>query len=328
MLIVLGLSMGLVVALVHDREFGIWFDKKWAAYNGGAPAYAGVYLDSEDRLTLEDLPRLDCSGGGVYFFGSSNMKWATRLPDMPEDIRSMVHNCGAAEGSPYYIRQFVEYLAKHKNLLQAGADKTLVVYGTGLLNMRPGMDDPNQLFNNMWRRHGLYTYDFNGGIEPAEISPWLRPYVLEKARAASFVQALIDRGGRMMVPKALLRRSTSKDQAAYIESYKGRLGKVWRKNLELHRLELQALADYLRAEKIEFAIVLLPLASWHYQMPYTMPYCDMIRDVCKRNPQVRLIDFSHLLSDEEFFDHIHANDQGLDKLNSKLMDIAKGFLSH
>jgi hypothetical protein len=220
----------------------------------------------------------------------------------------------------------VQYLVEHKNLIAAGPDKTLVVYGTALLNMKPAEREGNSLFSNMWKRQGLYTYDFDRGIEPAHIAPGLRPYLLEKAKASSFVQALIDRGGRMLVPKALQRRNTSKDAAAYIKNYEARLFGDWRQMLELHRRELQGLADYLQAEKIPFDIVLLPTASWHDKMPYTVPYSEMIHDFCKQNPRVRLIDFSHLLSDNDFFDHIHANDQGLDKLNPRLMELAKGFL--
>ena len=327
MLVIIGLSSASVLWLVHSQAFGLWFDRQWAEYNGGAPTYAGVYLDSEDRLTLEQLPDLDASRGGVFFFGASNMKWATRFPEMPEEDRRRIHNFGLpAEGSPYYIRQFVKYLVDHKNLLTAGPEKTLIVYGTGLLNMKPADREAKSLFSNMWQRQGLYTYDFDRGVAPASIATGLRTYLFEKAKASSFVQALIDRGGRMLVPKALLRRNISKDSTAYVKNYEARLGSEWRHSLEVHRQELQSLADYLRAEKIPFDIVLLPTASWHGKMPYTAPYSQMIRDFCKQNARVRLIDFSHLLTDDDFFDHIHANDQGLDKLNPKLMELAKGFL--
>jgi hypothetical protein len=41
---------------------------------------------------------------------------------------------------------------------------------------------------------------------------------------------------------------------------------------------------------------------------------------------VPLIDYSNLLTDDDFMDHIHVNEQGLPKIDSALMDIARKFL--
>ena len=85
-----------------------------------AQTYARQYLDTEDRVVLQDVAELDPSAGGVYFFGASNMKWAMCVPDLPPDERMLVHNFGAGEGSPYFHRQFTEYLVKDKHILRAG----------------------------------------------------------------------------------------------------------------------------------------------------------------------------------------------------------------
>ena len=109
------------------------------------------------------------------------MKWAMCAPDLPPEQRRLVHNFGAGEGSPYFHRQFTEFLVDHKNLLQAGPEKTLIVYGAGFLNAKPASDSPTTVFSNMWRRHGLYSYDFQKGIEPiardtlATPTFWKRP---------------------------------------------------------------------------------------------------------------------------------------------------------
>ena len=92
-----------------------------------------------------------------------------------------------------------------------------------------------------------------------------------------------------------------------------------------HRRDLQQLADYVRTQGIEFRIVLLPLASWHRPLPYPAGYRAMIEEFCATN-RVPLIDYSDLLTDDEFVDHIHVNSRGLPKTDAALMDIARKFL--
>src|SRR5450631_2530668 len=47
----------------------------------------GMFVESEDRLVIDEIPHADYSRGGVYFFGSSPMKWALASWDLPEDLR-------------------------------------------------------------------------------------------------------------------------------------------------------------------------------------------------------------------------------------------------
>lgn len=321
----IGLSTLALGRVVHDEAIGVWMDLKWAEVNDTANEYMRQYRDTEDRVVLHDIPELDPSSGGVYFFGASNMKWAMRVPDLPPPERKLVHNFGAGEGSPYFHRQFTEYLVNHRNILSAGPGKTLVVYGTSFINAKPMQDIPTAFFPNLWRRYGLYDYDYHQGIKPATQGAAWDAYALGKARGASFVLALIDRAGRMAVPKALRRRNTGKDPAVYAASYKIRMGPEWEEGIRRHRLELQGWLDYLRTQKMEFEIVLLPLASWHRPLPYPARYQAMIKEFCATN-RVPLIDYSNLLSDDEFLDHIHVNQQGLLKLDPALMDIARAFL--
>jgi hypothetical protein len=236
-----------------------------------------------------------------------------------------VHNLGAGEGSPYYHRQFTEFLVKDKDILRAGPDRTLIVYGTGFLNAKPASDGLATVFSNMWRRYGLYQYDYERGITPIATGTVWDAYALEKARCSSFVQGLIDRAGRMAVPKALRRRNTTKDPVAYAAEYKSRMGPKWEEGIRQHRGELQQWLDYVRSEKMEFKVVLLPLASWHKPLPYPAEYRAMIDEFCKTN-RVQLLDMSNLLTDDDFLDHIHVNKQGLPKLDTALMHVAQEFL--
>ncbi len=325
LLAAIGLSALVLEAAVHSAAFGVWMDRKWAEVNETGVAYKRQYLDTEDRMVLEDLAELDPSAGGVYFFGASNMKWAMCVPDLPPEQRKLVHNFGAGEGSPYFHLQFTEFLVDHKKILVAGPEKTLIVYGTSFLNAKPASDTPTTFFPNLWRRYGLYRYDFRQGIEPVSGGSAWHAYALEKARCSSFVQGLIDSAGRMAVPKALRRRRTEKDATAYAADYKNRMGPDWEEGIRQNRRELQEWFKYLRDQKMDFQVVLLPLASWHQSLPYPPKYRAMIEEFCATN-HVPLIDYSHLLTDDEFFDHIHPNQQGLQKTDAALMDVARKFL--
>ena len=327
----IGLSILAIEAAVHGEAFGAWMDREWAKANDTSNEYRRQYLDTEDRVVLQDMADLDTTRGGVQFFGASNMKWSMRVLDLPSNERKLVHNFGAGEGSPYFNQQFTEFLVEHKNLLQAGPEKTMIVYGTGFINAKPSAESPSTFFPNLWRRYGLYRYDYQTGIEPISHGSWLDAYFLEKARCSSFIQGVIDKAGRMAVPKFLRRRKTEKDAAAFAADYRRRMGPDWERNIDLHRQELQAWFDYVKREKMNFAVVLLPLASWHKQLPYPPKYRAMIEEFCKQNRnadgrEVPLYDLSTIAADDDFLDHIHMNTQGLPKTDAALMDIARRFL--
>ena len=65
---------------------------------------------------------------------------------------------------------------------------------------------------------------------------------------------------------------------------------------------------------MNFAVVLLPLASWHKPLPYPPKYRAMIEEFCKQNrnadgQEVPLYDLSAIASDNDFGDHIHMNER-------------------
>ena len=125
----IGLSVVVLEVTIRHEAFGIWLDNRSAEINNLPILYRRQYLDNEDRALLEELEELDASHGGVYFFGGSNMMWAMRIPDLPFQERRFVHNFGVGgESSARFARQYVEFLVDHKGLLQARADKSLIVW--------------------------------------------------------------------------------------------------------------------------------------------------------------------------------------------------------
>ena len=72
----IGLSALVLEAAVHSEPLGVWMDRNWAIASNTPNMYNRQFLDTEDRVVLEDVANLDPTAGGVYFFGSSSMKWA------------------------------------------------------------------------------------------------------------------------------------------------------------------------------------------------------------------------------------------------------------
>ena len=190
----IGLSALAIDTALRNETLAAWVDGNFAETNGTANFYRRLYVDNEDRVVLSELEGLDVSRGGVYFFGGSNMMWATRLPDLPAWQQRVVHNFAVGgESSARFVRQYVEFLVNHKKLLQAGADKTLIVFGTCFLNIKPPRDERGVVFTNMWRRHGLYRYDLESGIKPVPSSEFIHQYLVHKGRYASVVHGCLER---------------------------------------------------------------------------------------------------------------------------------------
>ncbi len=117
----IALSVATMEAVLHNEALAARVDREFADANDSANLYRRLYRDNEDRALLCELEELDVSRGGVYFFGGSNMMWATRVPDLPPEERRLVHNLGVGgESSPRFVRHYVDFLVKHKGLLKAG----------------------------------------------------------------------------------------------------------------------------------------------------------------------------------------------------------------
>ena len=88
--------------------------------------------------------------------------------------------------------------------------------------------------------------------------------------------------------------------------------------------ELGRLIDYLDARKVRVTAVLMPLGSWHHDLPYPAAYREQVVSICNAR-DVPLVDLAGLLSDDQFSDSCHFNYSGQRQLHPVLMEIA---LSH
>lgn len=142
----------------------------------------GNFIDLEDRVFLDQIPRTDYSKGGVYFFGTSNMKWAFHTWDLPAAERHLIGNYGFGGANHTTVLQLIRYLIAQHGFLSAGK-RDLVVFG---VSFHLGVEPAPLYFYNMLQRHGLFTISPDGRIVPAKLSPLDRWMRVEKARSVGF----------------------------------------------------------------------------------------------------------------------------------------------
>jgi hypothetical protein len=283
----------------------------------------GLRFDFEDRLILEDIPRLRRSKGGVYFFGSSTMKWATRLWELPPDLRDRIANYGIGATNHEMQFQFIRLLVEHEGFLDAGPEKVHVVLG---LYWSMALDwNPEGFFAPLWRRHGLYTYDRSIGIQPNDGNEIVRTYLRERGRCSGFLGGMFNRAARFIATSAGIPLSETENirDPAQVSAWAKRLAGTDDRQGTLTR-QMSQLADlvaYLRDRGVGVSIVLLPQRRAFDALALPDAYHKAIVEFCE-NRHLHLVDLSHLLNEDEFADMDHSNDAGLMKSHRMLMILA------
>lgn len=324
------LSFAGVDRLARDPRLAARIDAAdLARFEHGEELYVnrGNWLEFEDRLLLDEIPNADYARGGVYFFGSSNLKWALKTWELPEEERVLVGNYGVGAVSHSLEAQFIRFLVEKRGLGSAADGRTAVVLGAFWSN---GLNwPPEAYFGPLWRRHGMYTYDATRGADRAPLDPVTRRWRLERARCSGFLSGNANRLARMVahaLDQPLDPTERIKDPAAVrarvIAEYDT---PDWRGPLTDQMRALADLIDYLKERRIEVRIALLPRRVAFDQLPLDVAYRAEVSEIA-RAKGVPLTDLSHLLAEDEFWDIHHYNLAGLAKIHDALMRIAREHL--
>ena len=286
----------------------------------------GAFLDFEGRLTVDEIPNADYSRGGVYFFGTSAMKWATKMWELTPEQRQLIANYGIGATNHTLQAQFIRYLVQQRDLAVAG-DRMRVVLG-GYWSM--GLEwDPKAFFKPLWERHGLYRYRGEAGIQPLEMNPAVRWVRQEKAWCSEFLGGVINRLARWTttgVGMRLAETENIRDQGLVREfARRSAEHPAWQDQLARQMSDLEALICYLRERKVQVTVVLLPQRAAFEEFPLPVAYRRELRALCSRL-SVPFNDLSRLLSEDEFWDMNHSNYRGLTKTHAILMTIAREHL--
>ena len=93
----LALSTGVLDLMAHSGRLAhllMRLDQQANRKDKNRYSYERLFPDFEDRLINEELRSADYSRGGVYLIGTSTLKWATRMWELPADQQRVAFNYG------------------------------------------------------------------------------------------------------------------------------------------------------------------------------------------------------------------------------------------
>jgi hypothetical protein len=285
----------------------------------------GVYRDNrfyenpEDRLLDEEIPNADYSKGGVYFIGASNMQ--TSLWTLPPAEQELIHNY--AIGGSTYTQQFhlIRYLVEQEGLMRAGGDKTCVIVGLYFGNGDHGATlSPASLFRRFFVRDGMYTYDWERGVELAAMSPRWRRLRIEQIRDQAFYTWLfkvIVGGWGLDYLRPVNRQATDAIQDYWLN----RLGPDWKAGMELEIEQLGQMVDYLQSHGTIVKAIYLPEGSWFQGYLLADYHRQRVFEILSRK-SVSITDLSHEVPDNEFDDSVHLGYTGVQEVEPTILELA------
>jgi hypothetical protein len=314
-----------VDGLSRSEALREWTDRiQYGLFASGQQIFLnrGSFLEFEDRLILEELPSAEHARGGVFFLGSSNLKWGLALWELSEAQRAGVHNYGIGASNHASLFHFTKFLFEQQGLDRAPPDRTLFVLG---LSAQGAFMERSRYFEALWSRYGLYRYDPERGISVVERSRCGELFAAEKARLVSFIGGVLNQIGRVLAARfglplapgagAQSPRSLERMAAAFeVEKPRGRM--------ERQLGQLERLLDYLEERGVAVALVQLPERSLVREKSLPRSHREALREIAGQR-RLRFADLSALLRDDEFLDLNHANVAGLPKVHAALLGVAE-----
>lgn len=276
----------------------------------------GNFIDFEERVLLDEIAQADYSRGGVYFFGTSNMKWAFNTWDLPLQQQRLIGNYGVGASTHTTQLQLIRYLIEQRGFLTAG-ERNLVIIGVSFHSSR---EEPTTgYFASLLRRHGLYTIAPDGRVVPVQMSNverWLR---VEKARSGGLIWNLGRLAKSGVIALAGLSRRAAHDGARYQQEWRAFMGPHWHRNMDTELERLRETILLLRSYNAQVKVMLMPEGTWITELPFKVRYEALIRTLCQMT-STPLIDLSHALPDGDFVDSAHLTVEGSEKFRSLIME--------
>ena len=239
----IGLSALAGGGAIHNEAFGIWMDRKLVEVNDTANEYRRQYLDTEDRVVLEEVGRTGRFPRRRLLLRrfEHEMGDASR-PAAPPNGGSSITS-GAANRRPFYPAVH-RVPGEPQGILQAGPEKTLIVYGrVSSTSSRPAT--AGQPCSRTCGAAGALPVRFRNGHRTASYGRLVRDYTWSERAAmrawptaAWNVRALAGAQGAATAETPKIRRSTPPTTSDAWDPLA--------EDLAAHRQDLQQLADYLR----------------------------------------------------------------------------------
>jgi hypothetical protein len=313
----------MVDLLARNRNLEQWLmtrSRELAKTNHVLFSNDGNFIDFEERLLLDELPRADYSRGGVYFFGASNMKWAFTTLDLPAKQRQLIGIYGIGASSHATELRLIRYLIEHRGFLRTGERNLVIIGATFQLGRKE-----SRYFSSLLRRRGLLTLAADDTMVPVPMNVITRWLTIEKARSGGFIWNL----GRLAknLAKAYAGRSgpPQHNPARYRQGWREYMGSNWRQELDPEMEHLRQTISLVRSQGAKIAIMLLPQATWIEELPFQHQYEEQLRALCEET-STPLIDFSQAIRDEDFVDSSHLTVKGQEDFRQLVLKEISGHL--
>jgi hypothetical protein len=281
-------------------------------------SYTGNFIDFEDRVLLDEIPRTDYSSGGVFFFGTSNMKWAFPTWDLPSAERRFIGNYGIGASNHSTQLQLIRYLISHRGFLSAG-DRDLVVFG---VSFHLGVGDAvgAGFFDALLRRHGLFTISSDRIITPARMSALERRLLVEKARSGGFMWNIgrVAKGGLELMAGRSARNSHA--AARYQQAWRQYMGPDWQREMDDQVEQFKTTISLVRSHGARVKVIFLPQGTWMDGLPFKSYYESKIRSLCVAT-STPLIDLSRSIPDDDFIESNHLSVKGQEKFRRLILPL-------
>jgi hypothetical protein len=279
----------------------------------------GAFIDFEDRMVIDEIPKTPFNDGGIYFFGHSTLKWATAFWQLRPDQKSLLHNFGIGASNHRDTAQFIDYLLENEGLSpKSGAPVTAVLGCTWSMSLHWR----NGFFSQLWGRYGLYRYDERTGVHKLTLSPVQRWWLSERARLGGFVSTTLRRGFRAIASAFgiidLVSARQSNPAVLSPALFQSAEKLDWKAEHELQMAALKGQIRLLNKKNIRVKLALMPTRLGYKRLPFPAQYISDVRSLAKTEG-IELLDLSDLLNESEFADLNHANYLGLQKTHEALM---------
>jgi hypothetical protein len=304
--------------LARNRGLEHWLMARSSAFadkNHVLFSNTGNFIDFEERVLLDEVPRADYSRGGVYFFGTSNTKWAFTTLDLPVEQQRAIGNYGMGAASHTTVLRLIRYLIEQRGFL-AASERDLVIIGASFhLGFKDG---PAGFFASLLRRRGLFATASDDRIVSAPISTVERWLQIEKARSGGFIWNL----GRLAKNWAMTfrgeRPAPPHDGARYRQAWREFMGPEWRQNIDTEAERLRETIALVRSRGAQVKVMLLPQGTWMDELPFKAHYEAKIRALCQET-STPLIDLSRSMKNEDFVDSNHLTVKAQEKFRDMIM---------
>jgi hypothetical protein len=324
-LAILGIAGGIclvLLALAHSPGFEAWMREiRWeeAKRTKNIVLPFGHIADDADRVLNEEIPSVDHRHGGVYITGTSNTLWALKLWDLSEQQRALIHNIAIVGTGHIGQGRLLRYLVEREGMLDAGPDKTLIIFGTGYQNVGFRPDEGSNMYRALASR-GFYGLGPDGSIERSAMGPLARMASIERSRLYGIAGGLKQLAQNLIRDRIGRSRKRYQDFAEFNQGRSFHMGADWRAKIDKELTALIASVDDMRAKGARVLVLLMPQGSWEANIPFDRTYNEELLKLCEARG-LKPLDLRKILDDDDFADSAHLTPTGMEKFGRAVLPV-------